>query len=143
MLRVFILSSLVLLTPGDGVMVGAPRKIEASMESFGDKLAKITHKFNSKHGNHSLHIITKLINATSQVVSGIFYTFYVRFSPTSCTTLTDDNNHVLNDVTANPNSCNSVDGKSQICKATVWQRPWLQLNNSEIVSIVSCSMDTS
>ncbi|CAH8481719.1 unnamed protein product [Schistosoma turkestanicum] len=114
-------------------MVGAPTEIEAiNNEEWSQQLAVITRKFNGEHGKHRLHKMTELINATSKV----------RFSPTSCTTDgTDGNNRVPNDVKLDLSSCNVVDGKSQICKATIWQRLWLK--PAEIVTLVSCSTDTS
>ncbi|CAH8511030.1 unnamed protein product [Schistosoma intercalatum] len=153
----FVVSASVLLTLGDAEMVGAPRKLqpnEATIEKFNHELVKVAHKFNSEHGNSSLHIITKLVNVTSQVrfclyklpfsqvVQGILYTFYVKFSPTSCTTFASDNTHVLDDIFLNQNSCDVTDGESKICKVTVWQRPWLQSDASEIIKIVNCSTDT-
>ncbi|CAI2727256.1 unnamed protein product [Schistosoma spindalis] len=142
----FVVSASVLLTLGDAEMVGAPRKLqpnEANLEKFNHELVKVTHKFNSEHGNSNLHIITKLVNVTSQVVQGTLYTFFVKFSPTSCTTFAIDNIHVLDDISLNQNSCYVTDGESKICKVTVWQRPWLQSDASEIIRIVNCSTDTN
>ncbi|CAH8517656.1 unnamed protein product [Schistosoma guineensis] len=141
----FVVSASVLLTLGDAEMFGAPRKLqpnEATIEKFNHELVKVAHKFNSEHGNNSLHIITKLVNVTSQVVQGILYTFYVKFSPTSCTTFANDNTHVLGDIFLNQNSCDVTGGESKICKVTVWQRPWLRSDASEIIKIVNCSTDT-
>ncbi|RTG80017.1 uncharacterized protein DC041_0000527 [Schistosoma bovis] len=137
----FVVSASVLLTLGDAEMFGAPRKLqpnEATIEKFNRELVKVAHKFNSEHGNNSLHIITKLVNVTSQ---GILYTFYVKFSPTSCTTFAYDNTHVLGDIFLNQNSCDVTGGESKICKVTVWQRPWLRSDASEIIKIVNCSTD--
>ncbi|CAH8522720.1 unnamed protein product [Schistosoma margrebowiei] len=110
----FVVSAAVLLTLGDAEMFGAPRKLkpnEATIEKFNHELVKVAHKFNSEHGKSSLHIITQLVNVTSQVVQGVLYTFHVKFSPTSCTTFANGNTHVLDDIFLNQNSCNVTGGE--------------------------------
>ncbi|CAH8508278.1 unnamed protein product [Schistosoma rodhaini] len=142
--HLFVVSSLILLTSGNVGMLGAPRILQlnnATLEKFGHELAKVAHKFNSEYGNSSLHVITKLVNVTSQVVQGIFYTLFVKFSPTSCTTA--NNIHVLDTSFPSRDSCDLTDGESKICKVTLWDRPWLQSDFSKIIRIVRCSNDTS
>ncbi|KAH8861848.1 Proteinase inhibitor I25 [Schistosoma japonicum] len=140
-----ILPVLAFLASGDGEMFGAPRKLqsnEATLEKFSSELAKATHQFNREHGNHTFHIVTELINATSQVVAGIIYKLFVKFTPASCTDFAEDKVS-LDNIVFSRDSCDSGNNKSKICKVTIWKRPWLASNESEIIKIVNCSVDAS
>ncbi|KAK4469001.1 hypothetical protein MN116_000143 [Schistosoma mekongi] len=140
-----LLSVLVFLTCGDGGMFGAPKKLqsdEATLEKFSSELSKATHQFNQEHGNHTFHIITEILNATSQVVTGVLYKLFVRFSPASCTDFAKVKVS-LDNLVLSRDSCDSERGKSKICKVTIWKRPWLTSNESEIIKIVNCSVDAS
>ncbi|CAH8496465.1 unnamed protein product [Heterobilharzia americana] len=144
LMNIFVLVSIVLfLKAGNGGSFGAPKKLpqdEVTMESYAALLAKVAGKINDHYGLQNLHIITKLLNATSQVVQGIKYTFFVELSPTSCTNFDQETYASVDTAIFQQNSCGIVSG--EVCKATVWERPWLPSNESEIIDIVHCSSNS-
>nr|CAH8843499.1 unnamed protein product [Trichobilharzia regenti] len=142
-MRLFVLlACLVLTCSGYGNMVGAPREIppeEDTFKTLGQELQRVTHKFNREQGLQNLHVVTKVLNATSQVVAGTKYTLFVEFSPTSCNTATSNDFLAVDTALFSADSCTVLGGESKVCKVTIWQRPWLGPDQSEIINIVDCS----
>ncbi|CAH8842665.1 unnamed protein product [Trichobilharzia szidati] len=137
-----LLSYLVLTCSGYGNMLGAPKEIppdEDTFKTLGQELQRVAQKFNRVQGLQNLHVVSKVLNATTQVVAGTKYTLFVEFSPTSCKTATSNDFLAVDTALINRDSCAIVGGESKVCKVTIWQRPWLDSDESEIIDIVKCS----
>lgn len=111
---------------GKVALVGAPWEINV-MDNQGAKdaltYAVRQHNLNTKDDFQSA--VSKVVKATSQVVSGVLYTFTVIMGKTNCTKNSVDKVCTISQEPKN--------AQTYTCEFKVWSRPWLE-SNSTIVT---------
>ncbi|KAJ0066753.1 hypothetical protein NL108_002327 [Boleophthalmus pectinirostris] len=120
---VAICCSVLFIACASAVMPGGISDIENLNENEGalNALAHAVRHHNSNNNHTHLEVVSEVLNARSQVVSGSLYYFTVLMATTNCTT----------DSVNEPCTIPPENAKICKCEFQVWSQPWL---NSNIVT---------
>ncbi|XP_013888251.1 cystatin [Austrofundulus limnaeus] len=102
---------------GNVTLVGGFRKVDPKDEGVQNALRFAIAEHNRRSNDMYLSNAAEVIEAQSQVVSGLKYTLTVRMAKTSCRKSAADESC--------PVHSDPEKARPYICTFTVWSRPWL------------------